>query len=103
MITLPNPRDWLPARQTGGRFYRTSIDVNDLTIQELKGVLDEAVAVCEERGFAIQGVGLPGSALPALSDVPPDVLGLMGQYHGIALYVQDDYPVASILEFAFNL
>lgn len=103
MATIPNPRDWLPTRQTGERLYRTSIGVNDLTIQELKGVLDEAVAVCEERGFAIQGIGIPGPALRALSDVPPDVLGLMGQYHGIALYSQDDYPVASVLELAFNL
>ena len=103
MVTLPNPRDWLPAKRIDDRLLRTSIAVGDLTIQDLKGVLVEAFAVCEERGFAIQGIGVPGPALRALSDVPPNVLGLMGQYHGIPIYVQEDYPVASVLELAFSL
>jgi hypothetical protein len=79
-----------------------AIDVSGLSVQQLGNYLDDAIAICRERGFDLRQIGVPGPALQVLSDGPLDVLGLMGQYHGIGLYVQDDYPVASLLELWFS-
>jgi hypothetical protein len=102
MAVIPSPKDWLPRVRFGKRLCRTAMDVSGLTVLELRTYLDDAIAVCRERGFALRQIGVPGPALQVLSDGPLDVLGLMGQFRGIALYVQDDYPIASFLELAFN-
>lgn len=102
MAVILSPQEWIPRGRLGKRLCRTSIDVSDLTTQQLRTYLDDAIAVCRERGFDLVQIGVPGHALQLLSDEPLDVLGLMGQYRGVALYVQDDYPVASLLELGFS-
>jgi hypothetical protein len=102
MTFMPSAQDWLPRMRLGKRLFRTSIDVGGLTMAELSVYLDDAIAVCRERGFDLREIGLPGPALHALSDQPLGPLGLMGQYRGMALYVHYDYPLASFLELAFN-
>jgi hypothetical protein len=101
MTVLPSAQDWLPRMRLGKRLFRTSIDVGGLTMAELRTYLDDAIAVCRERGFDLREIGLPGAALRVLSDQPP-VLGLMGEYRGMALYVHYDYPLASFLELAVS-
>ena len=101
MDPLPKPREWLPVSNFGERLCRTSIDVTGLTIQELAVYLDQVLTVCRDRCFYVQGIGLPAPALRELTDVPPGAFDPTGQYCGILLYAQDDYPVP-ILELAFN-
>lgn len=100
---LPDPRDMLPKCQIENHpLCRTSVCVDGWTIAELQYYVDWAISVCRQRDFRLQGIGLPGPALRVLSDCEPDVLGLMGSYEDISLFVHEDYPIVAELELVFN-
>lgn len=81
--------------------HQISIGIVDVEIPEIKKYVDDIIKTCGDRGVELFSIGLPGPALWAITEKACAQAFFVGEYRGVGLYVQSEYPIASILEVVF--
>lgn len=80
---LPQPRDWLPRRQTTSRMNTISAYLSAVEPSAMNALLNDVTRLCVAGHLELAEINVPYPILTALTEEPLDVLG-SGKFHGVS-------------------